>query len=201
MSLPITARQATKACGWLKSCFGEEIKAAVFQPFTVDHICGIACQETAYFWLPFIDKLTPAQIVARCVLDGSGDVTGAPRSAFPKNTEAFRAKYGKQFTDMLIAEGNETRKIRGLKPWEKIYKGYGIFQYDLQFVQDDEKFFRLRQWHDFRKSLDRCLLELRRTYARFGSISEAIRAYNGSGPSARVYRNNVLFYADVSKSA
>ena len=197
----MSKQAAVIACKWLKGCFGDEIRAAVFGPFTVDHICGIACQETAYFWLPLIGKkLTPAEVLARCVLDATGNTadTVGQRSAFPRNTAAFRAKYGDAFTNLLIDEGNKTRAIRGFKPWQQIYNGYGIFQYDLQFVIEDEAFFRLKQWYDFRKSLDRCLLELRRTFAAQGNVPEAIRAYNGSGVAARQYRDNVLYYTQVS---
>jgi hypothetical protein len=200
MSLPITKPQALRACAWLKGCFGDEIRAAVFAPFTVDHLCAIACQETAYFWLPFIDRLTPAEVLARCVLDGSGDAAGTTRNAFPRNTAAFAKRFGPAFTQLLVDEGNRTRALRGLRPWAKIYKGYGLFQYDLQFVLEDEAFFRLRQWHDFRRTLDRCLLELRRTWARHSDLREAIRAYNGSGPAARQYAANVLQYAEWSRT-
>jgi len=198
--LPISKKQAQKAVAWLKGCFGDEIKAAMPQPFNTDHFCAIVCQETAYFWLPFVDKLTPNEVLARCVLDGSGDVPNTTRNAFPKNTAAFISRLGKDFADMLVVEGNKTRAIRGLKPWGKIYKGYGLAQYDLQFVLEDEPFFRLKQWGDIRKVLDRCAMELRRTYARHGNIKEAIRAYNGSGPRARQYAENVMAYYEVSKS-
>ena len=196
--LPISKIQAGAACRWLKGCWGAELRAAAFGPFTVDHLCAIACQETAYFWLPLINKLTPAEILARCVLDASGDYPGTVRSAFPKNTTVFRAQFGEDFASILIGEANKTRALRGMGPKPWIYKGYGIFQYDLQFVMEDESFFRLRQWHDFRQSLARCIKELRRTYAAHGDVSEAIRAYNGSGPAARQYRDNVLVYAAIS---
>lgn len=198
MSLPITKQQAVIACRWLKGCWGDEIRAAVPAPFTVDHICGIACQETAYFWLPLINKLAPTEILARCVLDASGDYPGTSRSAFPKNTTVFRAHFGEEFASILIGESNKTRALRGFGPKQWIYKGYGIFQYDLQFVLEDESFFRLRQWYDFRQTLARCIKELRRTYAAQGNVPEAIRAYNGAGPAARQYRDNVLAYAAVS---
>ncbi|MFZ4597832.1 MAG: hypothetical protein ACOYNN_04230 [Terrimicrobiaceae bacterium] len=200
MSLPITRPQAVRAVTWLKACFGDEIRAAVAAPFSIDHICAIACQETAYFWLPFIDKMTPSSVLARCVLDATGNTpqTAGQRNAFPKNTAAFRAKFGSVFTDQLIEEGNKTRIVRGFKPWSQLYNGYGIFQYDLQFVLTDRAFFENRMWYDIRKCLDRCMGELRRTYARHGTIPEAIRAYNGSGPKARQYRDNVLAYSKIS---
>jgi hypothetical protein len=87
---------------------------------------------TAYFWLNFIDKKSVADVLARCVLDASGDYPGTERSAFPKNTHAFTAKYGDAFANMLIAEANATRKWRGFGPAAWVYKGYGLFQFDLQ---------------------------------------------------------------------
>lgn len=198
--LPINKAQALRACKWLKDNFGEEIRAAMPAPFTLDHACAIACQETAYFWLQFIDRLSPSEVLARCVLDGSGDVEGTSRRAFPRNTAAFIAKYGKDFADMLVIEGNKTRALRGMKSWGKLYKGYGIFQYDLQFVLEDEAFFFLKKWHDIRAVVDRLCRELRVTYARHQNIPEAIRAYNGSGPRARQYRDNVLQFLEWSKT-
>ena len=61
-------------------------------PFSVNLLSGIACQETAVFWLNFIDDLSPDEVLARCVLDASGDFPGTMRMAFPRNTEAFVAR-------------------------------------------------------------------------------------------------------------
>jgi hypothetical protein len=74
MSLPIDEREAAKAVQWLKTNYGSALFTAVQDtPFSIDNLCGIACQETAYFWLPLLDELSPDEICARCVLDGSGD--------------------------------------------------------------------------------------------------------------------------------
>jgi hypothetical protein len=195
---PITDKQATAAIKWLDACFGEEVNKAVKSPFTASDLYGIVCQETAYFWLQFLGRLTPSDVVARCVLDGSGDVAGTTRRAFPSNTAEFTRKYGRAFTEILVKEGNKTRVLRGLRPWGKIYKGYGIFQYDLQFVQTDEFFFREKQWYLFNACLFRCLEELDRTYERHGTVHEAIRAYNGAGPRAREYAVNVIHYSNLA---
>lgn len=202
MSLPISRSQAIKACAWLKGCFGKEIREEIFEPFTIDHICAIACQETAYVWVNWINRYTPSEILAGCVFDATGDTpeTIGDRSAFPKNTAAFIAKFGREFADMLVVEGNKSREMRGFKPWGKLYKGYGIFQYDLQFVIEDEEFFRLKKWHNIRECMNRCVKELRRTFSAQGDIPEAIRAYNGSGVKARQYRDNVLQFFEWSKT-
>ena len=195
---PISDRQASVAIQWLDDCFGEEVHKVVKEPFTAHDLYGIVCQETAYFWLQFLGRLTPNEIVARCVLDGSGDVTGTTRRAFPSNTAEFRKRYGSVFTEILVKEGNKSRKLRGLRPWSKIYKGYGIFQYDLQFVQVDERFFKECQWYSFNACLLRCVEELERTYARWGDVHEAIRAYNGAGRRAEMYADNVSYYSQLS---
>src|SRR5436305_11438180 len=114
MSLPITQKQAYAVAEWMKSNFRPAIdKAVKGTPFSPDILCGIACQETAYFWLPLLKRLSAKEILARCVLDANGDYPGTKRSAFPTNTAAFRNQYGDEFADMLISEANETRKLRG----------------------------------------------------------------------------------------
>lgn len=196
-SLPISRANARKATNWLMTHFGPTIHSATDgTPFTPALICAIACQETAYFWLPITrrtDKqITPDEVVARCVLDASGDAPGAPRHAFPRNSAAFRSKYDRSFADMLVEEANATRALRGFGPKNWIYKGYGIFQYDLQFIIEDEPYFRLRQWYDFSVCANRLIKELSAIHARNkGNLWETVRAYNGSGQAARIYRDNV----------
>jgi hypothetical protein len=192
--LPISKKNAQKVARWLKSHYGDAIKAAVTPPFTLDVMCGIVCQESAIYWVKFIDQLTPDEILAFCVFDASGDAPNAPRKAFPKNTAAFKAKYGDAFTNMLIAEANKMRARRGLQPKQWVYKGYGIFQYDLQKVDHDEAFFRQKEWYDFDKCLDRAVRELNEKFAAKKDLWKAVKAYNGSGPKATQYANNVKIF-------
>ena len=112
--LPISLNSARKAANWLMTHFGGSIRAASGgTPFDPALICGIACQETAYFWLPLITKagstITADEVIARCVLDASGDAAGASRSAFPRNTAAFYAKYDRALGDMLVSK--RTRRV------------------------------------------------------------------------------------------
>jgi hypothetical protein len=193
---PISRRDAIKAVSWLKGNFGKQIAAAVEGTrYSVDHICGIACQETAYFWLRLIDKLSAEEVCARCVLDASGDAPNTARKAFPSDTNAFRKEYGDERTDALIDEANKTRVLRGYSRKNWVYKGYGLFQYDLQFVRVDPDFFFEKQWFRFDACLERVMRELRGTWARHGNIFEAIRAYNGTGQRAAVYAQNVIAYS------
>ncbi len=189
--------------------FGPALRSAGSgTPFDAAILCAIVCQETAYFWLPLLRQLRTKHefrdnpvalvdlIIARCVLDASGDHPDSPRTVFPKNTAAFEARYGRDFTEMLVSEANQTRALRGYGPKRWVYKGYGIFQYDLQFVTTDEAFFRERRWHDFQACLAKCIGELKAKLRMFPNDKwEAVRAYNGSGPRARQYRENVRTFS------
>lgn len=168
-------------------------------PFSIDTLCGIACQETAYVWISWIGQKTPEEILALCVFDASGDFPGTQRRAFPRNTEAFRSKYGAGFTDMLIAEANKSREARGFSPKQWVYKGYGIYQYDLQHVVGDELFFREKQWYRYDKCIEKVMLELNRKWAVHKDMFKTIKAYNGSGPRAEQYANNVTIFIEYSR--
>lgn len=200
MSLPITRDQAYKAVSWMKTNFHVEIAAAVQDtPFSIDHICGIGCQETAYFWLSFIDKHSVPEVLARCVLDASGDFPDTHRSAFPKNTSVFRTRYGDEFTHMLIAEANITRHMRGFGEKNWVYKGYGLFQYDLQYVTTDQSFFENKKWYHFSDCLSNAMKELKKKWTIHNDLWKSIKAYNGRGNSATEYANNVIQYTSYSK--
>jgi hypothetical protein len=195
MPLPIERAQAHDVARWMKSNFGDALRAATRDtPFSVDLMCGIVCQETAYAWLSFKNKIPVAEVLARCVLDASGDAPGHPRTARPRNTAEFRSRYGDAFADMLIAEANKTRKLRGMGPKKWVYKGYGLFQYDLQYVKTDQGFFKNRKWGTFDICLEKALGELKTKYKIDKDLWSAVRRYNGSGPKAVEYANNVFTY-------
>lgn len=204
--LPISLPQARRATRWLMTHFGGSLRdATAGTPFSPALLCAIACQETAYFWLSLAtradDPVSPDEVVARCVLDASGDVPGTSRGAFPRNTDAFYDRYDRAFGDMLVREANATRALRGLGPKPWIYKGYGIFQYDLQFVVEDEGYFRFRQWRDFEVCLGRVMRELTTIHRRNGGdLWETVRAYNGGGQAARNYRDNVREFTPAAQA-
>lgn len=211
MELPITEAQARIVARWMKASFGDALDAAVEgTAFSVDHLCAIAAQETAYAWFSWINPhrkggaMSPADVCARCVLDGTGDVPGSEgkRDAFPRNRVAFVRKFDQSFLDMLVAEGNASRIVRGYRPasWA-LYKGYGLFQYDLQFVLHDEEFFRNRLWYKIDACLDRVMRELKeKIRASNGDVRGAIRRYNGAGSRAEAYAANVMtFYGAIRR--
>lgn len=197
-NLPISKKSAEQCAHWLVDNFGTQLRAAVVgKAYGVKHLCAIVCQETAYKWVPWIDTMSVQAIVERAVYDASGDAEGTSRSVFPVNTAAFRARYGDQFTNMLIEEANKTRRLQGWSDKQWVYKGYGLFQYDIQSVIDDEDFFRNKRWYSFQASLDHAVSELdEKLRIEHGDLWEAIRAYNGRGARARQYAANVKVFAD-----
>lgn len=198
MTLPLKRAQVLKGSAWLAANFSADIQAAIAgTPITLPLVQAIACKETHNIWLRRIDTHDPAALLALCVGDASGDSPGTSRGAFPRNTAAFREKYGAPFTDMLIAEANHARALRGLPPAAWVYKGYGIFQYDLQHVEKDEPFFRQRQWYQIGPCAIRMANVLARCFkAADGDTREAVRRYNGTGPKAEEYADHVMrFFA------
>ena len=203
MDLPLTRDQTHQLARWMKDHYGPQIEAVLAgSPFTLDIACAIACQESGIYLLGFIHKVGPDEALARCVFDASGDADGTTRGAFPQKTDVFRAAYGDAFTDMLIDEANKMRALRGRDPARWVYKGYGIFQYDLQNVKTDEAFFREKQWAKFDECLKRLLAILMRKYAATHDVMQSIRAYNGTGMRADNYLANVkqllVFCAEVA---
>ena len=90
MDLPLSRTQARKMCLWLKGHYGPQISAALAEgPFDLDTACAIVCQETGIYLIDFIDRMSPAEALARCVFDASGDADGTSRGAFSQTTAVF----------------------------------------------------------------------------------------------------------------
>jgi len=202
--LPLSNSQCLKAANWIKQNFEEKISIAVKDTlFDKELLYAIACQETAYKWLLWIDKFDAATILERCVFDASGDFPDTSRTAFPKNKKALLEQFSNEITQMLIDEGNKMRAMpqpgfpNGYGKADYLYKGYGIFQYDLQFIKDDETFFTKKLWSSMDECLARALKELKRKFSQTGgNMFATVRSYNGSGERAEQYARNVSqFYA------
>jgi hypothetical protein len=197
--LPISKAQARTVAKWMKQNWADKLAAvSANTPFPPHILCAIACQETAYFWVSMLTTLSPDDVLGRCVLDASGEMSSDPRSAFPKNTGEFRGKFGDEFTNMLIDEANKTRALRKYSPKQWVYKGYGLFQYDLQYVLEDQDFFQGKQWYGIDACAARVMKELNGKYSHTQDLWKAVRAYNGSGPRAEQYMNNVRDFASVT---
>jgi hypothetical protein len=177
--------------------FGDKCKTAVEDtPFTKQLLYAIACKETGIYVYKWIKDNLEEEILGRCVFDASGDVDRT-RGAFPKNTDAFVAKYGQPLANELIEEANRTRALRGWGPKRWVYAGYGIFQYDLQHILTDELFFRQKLWYNIDECVDRVMKELKSKWGNnVNDLFHTIKAYNGSGPKAENYANSVLQFLD-----
>ncbi|MEO6819937.1 MAG: hypothetical protein ABI266_05455 [Ginsengibacter sp.] len=195
--LPLSHNKCLLTADWLELHYSDQCAAASDgTPFTKELLYAIACQETAIYFYDWTKDHTPGEVLGRCVFDASGDVYGT-RTAFPKNTSAFIAKYGHDVANMLIAEANKTRSMRGFGPKEWVYAGYGIFQYDIQSILTDEAFFLQKQWYEMHYCLDKIMKELKSKWAAHpNDLFQTIKAYNGSGAKAENYANNVLQFLD-----
>lgn len=194
MTLPLTRSQVLRGFAWINASFGPSLSQAVSgTPVTLPLVAAIACKETFNIWLPRIDAVPAGRLLGCCIGDASGDVAGHPRRAFPQTTAAFRQRYGDARTDMLVGETNAARALRGLPPAHMVYKGYGIFQYDLQHVLADQDFFFGRQWHDMGACAAKLVGELQaKLQASGGDLRGAVRRYNGAGPAAEEYADTVM---------
>ncbi len=202
--LPVSATNAVKAHNWLQNNFAGDIATAVQgTQYSPQLVSAIFCQETAQRVLLWIDKYDAATILGCCVFDASGDFPNTTRNAFPKNAVAFHDKYGDEFTDMLIAEANKMRKMpqpgkpQGYDDSHYLYKGYGLFQYDLQAVLTDEAFFRNKLWYSFTECLSRLISELNTKAKQSGSLRDTVRRYNGAGQNAENYADNVMEFVEI----
>lgn len=197
--LPLSKTQAQKAIKWLRDNFESKIENAVTgSPFNANHIYAIACQETAYRWIGWVDKMKAEDVLKHCIFDATGDTTDTigQRRAFPKNKAEMLTSYPKSLVDMLIAEGNRMRAIMGWSSKDFLYKGYGIFQYDLQFIQNDKIFFEQKQWYSIDECLKRVMKELNYKYSIHKDIYKAIKGYNGAGIAAENYAKNVTQFIE-----
>jgi hypothetical protein len=197
--IPISLHDAKKAAAWLKDNFEEQIKEQIEGTFLkVADVCAIACKETAYKWIHWIDNYDPHTVLARCVFDASGEpeFPSNPRNAFPKNRFDFIKKYSADLLKMLVAEGNKTRNMQGWHDAPYLYKGYGIFQYDLQNIVKDEAFFSAKLWYNIEDCLKRLVTEINNK-ARIRTNRQSIfAAYNGSGTKAQTYGNDIITLSD-----
>jgi hypothetical protein len=198
MNLPLSKDQVRKGAVWMHANFAPEIARAIDgKPYSAAIVYAIACKETGFIWISRTTTIPPAELLPLLIGDASGDVEGHSRNAFPQNTGVFRAEFGDAFTDQLIDASNKARALRSLGAAGIVYKGYGIFQYDLQHVMADEPFFRNQLWRQIDGCLDRLTRELDRCFAAaHGDTHDAVRRYNGSGSQAEIYADHVMAFAD-----
>ncbi|OLP57810.1 hypothetical protein BJF93_13220 [Xaviernesmea oryzae] len=209
MSPSLDDRLVPAAARWLMTNFGpsiiERTRNSHYSPALV---CAIACQESGYAWYTksLRKRYTPSDILRLMVLDNN-----TPRRAFPRDTRAFieDSRVG-HLAQALIEASDASRTARGLKPTGQLYYGYGIFQYDLQHIRNDEQFWRATPddrtadpsrtglWGDLNACLDRLFQELDSKRQKYPSdLRQTIRAYNGSGKNAEAYADIVMRFSRI----
>ncbi len=161
-----------EAIQWFKTTFIKELEAAVAgTPFSVDLLSAIANQETGYIWSVLVEhKLPVPKILELCV----GDTIDKGRSAFPTNKSALMAAPGgaKMFDVARKALVDMAKYVHGydgaVANPDKFCHGFGIFQYDLQFFEDDPDYFLKKKWRNFRLCAAKCIGELNAAMERQG---------------------------------
>ncbi len=149
---------------WFKEEFGSEIIAAVADtPFDLDMLTALACQETGYIWASLRRKgMARSDILRLCV----GDTLDRPKT-FPKTRADLESvERGKEmFAHARAALEALAKYIKGYEGAagnpDKFCKGFGIFQYDLQFFSSETASYFLGGYADFGISLQNCLHELK----------------------------------------
>jgi hypothetical protein len=157
---------------WFKESFQPQIEAALIgTPLSVDLLAALACQETGEIW-PILRKkgLAIEQILALCVGDTLDDDAG--RRAFPKNKSDLlgvtngEAMFGiaqqalREMSQHIGAYAAAARKSH------KFCRGYGMFQYDLQFFKVDPDYFLQQRYATFDGTLQKCVFELKAALQR-----------------------------------
>ena len=156
---------------WFKQQFASRIDAAVSgTPFDVDMLTAFACQETGEIW-PVLRRagLSVDQILKLCVGD-----TLDRKKTFPRDRAHLESRPGgkEMFESAHAALVEMAKYITGYaqvaKNANKFCKGFGIFQYDLQFFAPETTAYFLGGYGDFDTCLKRCIVELKSAMKRAG---------------------------------
>ncbi|MDB6136441.1 MAG: hypothetical protein JWM59_4684 [Verrucomicrobiales bacterium] len=165
--------KSSESIQWFKTAFQNELPPAVAgTPFSTDLLAAIAFQETGYIWSVLVEKKLPLdQVMKLC----TGDTLDSPsRSAFPKDKkDLLTHPQGQALFDMareaLTGMAQHIKAYQGAAANDvKFCRGFGLFQYDLQFAKTNEAFFLTRGWGDIGQCLKHFLLELRQAQTRQG---------------------------------
>lgn len=153
---------------WFKDNFHTEAKAAVAgTPFDLDMLTALALQETGHIWGVLRKKpgMTPDKVLELCVGD---TIDGPRRKAFPTSRKALEAigpngvamfKIGRKALEDMAAHVPGFEKM--VQNPDKFCHGYGIFQYDLQFLKESPDYFSKGGYKSFAVSVARAVTELK----------------------------------------
>jgi hypothetical protein len=215
---------------WFKREFGDEISPTLHgTPISIDFVCALAFQESGELWRKMRHNRSRTEILRLSV----GDTLDAPnRSAFPINKLALLAAPRGQemfelahrlLGEMAAATGIEIYQTLAQRP-EKFLRGYGLFQYDLQYFREDPTFFLRQEWSQLGSCLEKLLHELRKALrqldytdkssltdresafvgivynAGFGNFDERRGLQQGHNDGTHFYGENIYRYMQLIRS-
>lgn len=175
-SLNVTKYTTTeKNMLWFKETFEAKITPKLVNtPFDLALLMAIAYQETGYMWGRMIGKITLEDLLMCC----TGDTIGSPgRKAFPRDRAQLEAHPN---GDKMFAIARKALKNAGrfsatydmeykTKP-DKFCRGYSLYQYDLQYFEENPGFFLNEEWGDADKVTDMAIGELKKSQRRIKSL-------------------------------
>jgi hypothetical protein len=152
---------------WMNTTFGTGIEKAIAgTPFTKNLVIAIGIQETFYIWAELYKTGTPEKVLSACV----GDTLDFPRraSAWPKNRAELEAHAkGKEMFKIARAALEDIAKIPHsgyqsvVKNPDKFCHGFGMFQYDIQFFEnEDPDYFLSKRWMTWDGTVGKGVAEL-----------------------------------------
>jgi len=156
---------------WFNAQFAHRVKITVGgTPFRPELVMSIAVKEVGYLVARMrVAGLTLDQILIRCV----GDTIERSAHRFPADRGDLEDEpHGGQMFQIArealagVAEFSSSYRSAYDGNENSFCRGFGIFQYDLQFYRDDPQFFLQRQWGDFDACLARFIQELYDSMAR-----------------------------------
>ncbi len=168
---------------WFDTSFGPKIKPIIAtKKYTKNFVISLACKEMRYLWSPLRKKGLPPEKVLELMVGDTIDAKadGKGRSAFPKNRkelEDYQPKGKEMFViarksllEMAAATGQYATSVANP---DKFVRGYGIFQYDLQYFHSinggHTAFFLEKKWVDFGACLTKMTIELDKGLTRLAA--------------------------------
>jgi hypothetical protein len=163
---------------WFQTAFDRELQDAVRgTPFNIDMLSAIAYQETGYIWHRLVKRgLGKKEVLRLCVGDtiDYNPTTKKGRKAFPRN-KAHLLEHP-QGAAMFAVARKCLEDVAALLPDfqgaasnpNKFCRGFGIFQYDLQFFLKDADYFLKEKWAEASECFPRVIKELFEAMKRQG---------------------------------
>jgi uncharacterized protein (TIGR02594 family) len=169
---------SSRVIEWFHTNFRTQVVAATTgTPFKPDLFLAIAIKETGYLTARMLKKgMATPDILLSC----AGDTIDRNKGRFtddrlaleaaPQGTQIFQA--ARDALSLVAPHSTGYASALRNNP-DAFCRGFGIFQYDLQFAVNDPNFFIARQWGIFDECLSRCIRELREAMGRNGWNAKA----------------------------